>query len=74
MDIETLSDADDDGPLVPTRDVLRRYSIVDRTLDRWLADPELGFPRPIVVRKRRYFHQRKLASWERQQARGVVTS
>ena len=74
MDTETLSDGNDDSPLVPTRDVLKRYSIVDRTLDRWLADPELGFPRPIIVRKRRYFRECKLAAWERQRARGGVAS
>lgn len=62
----------DNSPLVPTRDVLRRYSIVDRTLDRWLANPELKFPRPLVINRRRYFNERALLEWERRQARAHV--
>jgi hypothetical protein len=58
----------DTGPLVPARDVLKRYSIVDRTLDRWLAKPDLGFPRPLVVNNRRYFRENALMEWERRRA------
>lgn len=63
------NDDDDGGPLLPTRLVLARYHIVDRTLDRWLADPALEFPRPLVVNKRRFFRERELVDWERQRAR-----
>jgi hypothetical protein len=75
-DMQTSSDNgdNDSGPLVPARDVLKRYSIVDRTLDRWLAHPELRFPRPLVVNKRRYFRERALTEWERQQARSIARS
>jgi len=31
--------------------------VSDMTLWRWLADPELGFPKPIVVRRRRYWRR-----------------
>jgi hypothetical protein len=48
--MQTLHDIDiNTGPLVPARDVLKRYGVVGRTLDRWVANPELKFPRPLVV-------------------------
>jgi hypothetical protein len=53
-----------DGPLLPTRAVLDRYDICDRTLDRWLAKQELGFPRPLIINKRRYFREGQLRQWE----------
>jgi hypothetical protein len=71
-DMQIYSDNDDAEPLVPARDVLKRYSIVDRTLDRWLANTELKFPRPLVVNRRRYFRERALTEWERQRVRSTV--
>jgi hypothetical protein len=67
-DADGDGDGDDDGPLLPARQVLSRYGIVDRTLDRWLRNPELGFPGPIVVNGRRYFRVRQLQTWERERA------
>jgi predicted DNA-binding transcriptional regulator AlpA len=58
----------DDGPLLPSRAVLNRYGICDRTLDRWLAKESLGFPRPLVINKRRYFREAELQNWERDRA------
>jgi hypothetical protein len=66
--------ADDDSALIPARDVMRRYSICDRTLDRWLTKPGLHFPQPLIVNRRRYFRERSLVEWERRQARGTVAS
>jgi predicted DNA-binding transcriptional regulator AlpA len=63
---------DDEGPLLPAKPVCERYRISDRTLDRWLANVALEFPRPIVINRRRYFRQRKLEAWERARDRGVA--
>ena len=52
-------------PLLPSRAVWTRFSICDRTLDRWVASPALNFPRPIVIRKRRYWYRSDLERWER---------
>ena len=53
---------------VPAAQVCRRYGKTDRTLDRWLKDENLGFPRPMIVRSRRYFKEAELLEWERAQA------
>jgi predicted DNA-binding transcriptional regulator AlpA len=38
------------------------------TLWRWLNDPDLKFPRPIVINHRRYFRLSEIETWERRQA------
>ena len=58
--------------LLPARKTQQRYDVADRTLDRWLSDPGLNFPRPVVINRRRYFRIRELQEWERQRARGGV--
>jgi hypothetical protein len=59
---------DCEGPLLPASAVWGRYGVADRTLDRWLANKSLGFPRPLVINRRRYFRERELAEWERKRA------
>ncbi len=54
-----------DRQLLPARRVWERYGIADRTLDRWLTRSALEFPKPIVVNKRRYWHEDELIAWER---------
>ena len=57
--------------LLPAREVTRRYGVVDRTLGRWLENVDLGFPRPLVINKRRYFRLTDLERWERERARAA---
>jgi predicted DNA-binding transcriptional regulator AlpA len=54
--------------MLPAAQVWRRYGKTDRTLDRWLKDENLGFPRPLIIRSRRYFKEAELLEWERLQA------
>jgi predicted DNA-binding transcriptional regulator AlpA len=54
--------------LLPTRFLLQRYSVSDRTIDRWCNNSELGFPQPMVVNKRRYWRLSELEEWERSRA------
>ena len=53
-----------DLPTFPGRR-FARYHIADRTLDRWAADPEMGFPKPIIINGRRYFSEPQLVVFER---------
>lgn len=53
--------------LIPARLVWKRFNISDRTLDRWLNRPELGFPRPAaVINGRRYWDEAELDAWRPQ--------
>jgi hypothetical protein len=62
--------ASNDEELWPTRKVLARYNVCDRTLDRWLIDPVMNFPRPMIINKRRYFRPAELFGWEIERATG----
>jgi predicted DNA-binding transcriptional regulator AlpA len=45
---------------LPTRAVMTRYDVSDRTIDRWTADETLGFPKPFYIRRRRYWREEDL--------------
>jgi hypothetical protein len=53
--------------LLPERIVAERYGKHIRTLKRWDATPGLGFPPPIIIRKRRYRDADAIAAWEKAQ-------
>jgi hypothetical protein len=55
--------------LVPDRQVAERYDVVVRTLERWDLQPELGFPPPVRINRRRYRELAALEAWERENAR-----
>jgi predicted DNA-binding transcriptional regulator AlpA len=63
------SSGDQDAALYLTGpQVCARYSISDMSLWRWLADKDIGFPRPAMrVRERRYWLESDLVAWERAQ-------
>jgi predicted DNA-binding transcriptional regulator AlpA len=44
--------------------------ISDMSLWRWLNDPAMGFPRPLVISRRRYWREADIARWiaERERA------
>jgi predicted DNA-binding transcriptional regulator AlpA len=50
--------------LLPTRLVMDRYSVSDRTVDRWVADPALKFPRPLVINRKRFFYEHELDAFD----------
>jgi predicted DNA-binding transcriptional regulator AlpA len=56
---------------LPARRVQDRYGICDRTLDRWIKDESVGFPKPIVVHRRRYWRVGELVAFERRRAAKV---
>jgi predicted DNA-binding transcriptional regulator AlpA len=55
-----------------TRQVCTRYGgerpLCARTIDRWIIDPKLEFPKPTMINGRRYWRLRELRDWERQRA------
>jgi hypothetical protein len=50
---------------IPNEDVAERYGVGVRTIDNWLADDELGFPRPIVINTRKYYLEDELDEFDR---------
>ena len=58
------------GIRLPISQLCRRYGISARTVDRWLGNQQLGFPRPMVVNRRHYWEEAALPAWDRQQAAG----
>jgi MerR HTH family regulatory protein len=51
------------GKRLPIRALCARYSVVDRTIDRWLARGLL--PPPIIINGRRYWDEAALEEFER---------
>jgi hypothetical protein len=60
--------------LIPDRLVAERYDVTVRTLERWDQKTELGFPKPVYVRRRRFRVIDKLDDWDRANARKAVDS
>jgi hypothetical protein len=60
--------------LLPDRLVAERYDCTVRTLERWDQKPELGFPPPVYVRRRKFRELSKLEVWERANTRKVTDS
>jgi predicted DNA-binding transcriptional regulator AlpA len=54
--------------LLPDPQVCERYSVTGMTLWRWDHDPNLGFPKAIRIRNRKYRDERELDEFDRRQA------
>jgi predicted DNA-binding transcriptional regulator AlpA len=57
----------DDIDLMPTYAVGDYFGRGSRTVERWQRDPELNFPQPIVIRKRKYWRRGEIREWELRQ-------
>jgi predicted DNA-binding transcriptional regulator AlpA len=57
---------------LPTRLVAARYSVSDKTIDRWTADAKLGFPLPRWILGRRYWDEAELDAFDRRAARTKI--
>ncbi|MBB4266815.1 helix-turn-helix transcriptional regulator [Roseospira visakhapatnamensis] len=55
-----------DTALVPARVVRAELGgISDMTLWRWLHRPDLEFPEPVLISRRRYWRRQDLETWKR---------
>jgi predicted DNA-binding transcriptional regulator AlpA len=59
--------------LLPTRQVASRYGVTIRSVDRWSADPELGFPAPVKINTRNYFDEAEFDEFDRRRANARET-
>jgi predicted DNA-binding transcriptional regulator AlpA len=62
----TATTTDNSDNLIPTRQVCQRYSVNERTIERWFKAAHVGFPEPVLINKRRYYREAELIVWERQ--------
>ena len=59
----------DQSKKVPAKVICARFGdITPMTLWRWLKDPNMNFPQPIVINRRRYFELSEIEAWERNRA------
>jgi|1186.fasta_scaffold1161843_1 hypothetical protein len=59
--------------LLSDRQVAERYDVAVRTLERWDKLPDLDFPAPVYIRRRRYREVAKLDDWDRRNAHKAAT-
>lgn len=50
--------------LIPKPDLAREFGVASRTLSRWLADADVDFPRPVIIRNRNYFDRSAVELWK----------
>jgi hypothetical protein len=51
--------------LLPDPRVADRYQVTSRTICRWDTQPNLGFPKPVRINRRKYRRLDELEAWER---------
>jgi hypothetical protein len=54
---------------LPAGRVAARYAVSPRSLDRWLEDARIDFPRPLYIGRMRFFRVADLEAWEAERAR-----
>jgi predicted DNA-binding transcriptional regulator AlpA len=64
-----ISIAPGKGAFLPASGTWQRYGVTSMTLHRWLADPELQFPRPFYLGRFRFWRIAELEAWEAKQPR-----
>jgi hypothetical protein len=58
------------GIKLKTGDVKRRYGVeANLTIYRWLSDPELNFPKPVVVRRTKIWDSDQLDAFDAENAK-----
>ena len=62
------------GALIPKPNLARELGVSSRTLTRWLADIEIDFPKPVVIRGRNYFERASIDAWKTARIRASVTT
>jgi hypothetical protein len=50
--------------LIPDAQVAKRYGVTLMTIWRWDQDPELNFPGPVRIRKRKYRDAEELDAFD----------
>jgi hypothetical protein len=62
------------GTRIPLTAYARRCNRSMRTIDRWIGDPGVEFPRVLYIRGRRYVTAGDALEWERRQPDLLATN
>lgn len=49
--------------MLTTSEIADRLGISGMTVERWLRDPDVQFPRPRQVKRRRFWSESEIADW-----------
>ena len=63
--MQSQDDSKPERRYLPDPQVCRRYGVCAMTLWRWDHDPEMNFPKPMRVGRRKYRDEEELVAWER---------
>jgi len=44
-------------------EVCERLGVTTMTIHRWMKDPEVNFPRPVQVKRLRFWPEPEIAAW-----------
>jgi predicted DNA-binding transcriptional regulator AlpA len=60
-------DGDTDTDRLLTKTQVRRHfgNVSDKTIDRWVADEDLNFPKPAFIKTRLYWREAEILNWQR---------
>lgn len=59
-----MDDDSSERVFLDARTTAHRYGITTKTLQRWVHNPDTGFPQPRTIGNRWYFHLPDLERWE----------
>lgn len=58
--------------LLPAKEIRAMFNVSTMTIWRWLQDESLGFPKPTVIRNRRYWDAEEMEAFrERMVGAGI---
>jgi len=58
-----------EGRFLTGPQVQQRYGISEMTMWRWEQNPELNFPKPMRVGRRKFYREDELTTWERERVK-----
>ncbi|MCC3247431.1 DNA-binding protein [Methylocystis sp. WRRC1] len=54
--------------LMGTSALAKALGVSTRTVDRWWNDPNVGFPAPTIINRRKYFSAAEVRAWRARMA------
>lgn len=67
-----MTDTNTGNPLIPAPAIAAELGVNIRTLDRWLRDPDLAFPKPVRIKTRNYFPRAEIDNWKNTRLRASL--